>query len=576
MASVIEPGTGVSVAPLATAPRPMMVVDDAHVTYRVFASGKRLSARDMMLNLRSFRGGREIKTVPALRGVSFTANEGETIGVVGHNGSGKSTLFRAMSGLLPTSSGSIWAADRPVLLGVNAALMPQLSGENNIKLGLLAMGFTAQEAADRVDEIADFAELNDFITHPMRTYSSGMGARLRFAIASSKAHSILLVDEALAVGDRRFKLKSEERIRGLRDSAGLVMIVSHSVGSLKDTCERSLWIHKGELRADGPTKDVVAEYTKWTKNPASVAVGAALQPKPIKPPLVDKLRDSVSAKPKIAGEITAPVSTAGLKESARDKARRERYLEATRQKKRRKVIAAVVTGTAVIAAVGAGAAIALVSNEAERTELTELRAVVSAAPTPTPLPTPVLPVIASFAPLAATVFCESVDGSGEAQLSWEVSGATRVSLTGSPDEANPAGVPLLTDLPPSSAGQGLPFACSVETQTYTLVVENAAGQQVSSAVSVSRELPPEPEITVPDETETETDTPVEPEPDPQPQPEQPTEPSIPDPTGGPAEPTPDPTQTPDPQPTDGEPSPEPTSENPATPPPTDGATTPAP
>lgn len=257
------------------APRPMIVADDAHVTYRVYASGKKMGPRERLLSMQALRGGRGLKTVPALRGVTFTASEGETIGVVGHNGSGKSTLFRAMSGLIPTSEGTIWARDRPVLLGVNAALVPSLSGENNIKLGLLAMGFTPEEAAAQVEEIADFAELNEFIHHPMSTYSSGMGARLRFAIASAKAHSTLLIDEALAVGDRRFKIKSEKRIAELRKSAGLVMIVSHSVGSLRDTCERALWIHKGELRADGPSADVIADYVKWTKDPKSVAVGAA-------------------------------------------------------------------------------------------------------------------------------------------------------------------------------------------------------------------------------------------------------------------------------------------------------------
>lgn len=249
------------------APRPMIVADDAHVTYRVYASGKKMGPRERLLSMQALRGGRGLKTVPALRGVTFTASEGETIGVVGHNGSGKSTLFRAMSGLIPTSEGTIWARDRPVLLGVNAALVPSLSGENNIKLGLLAMGFTPEEAAAQVEEIADFAELNEFIHHPMSTYSSGMGARLRFAIASAKAHSTLLIDEALAVGDRRFKIKSEKRIAELRKSAGLVMIVSHSVGSLRDTCERALWIHKGELRADGPSADVIADYVKWTKDP---------------------------------------------------------------------------------------------------------------------------------------------------------------------------------------------------------------------------------------------------------------------------------------------------------------------
>jgi len=290
----------------------MIVVDDAHVTYRVYASGKRMSARDSVFSLRALRGGRGLKTVPALRGVSFTASEGETIGVIGHNGSGKSTLFRAMSGLIPPSEGTIWAADRPVLLGVNAALVPELSGENNIKLGLLAMGFTPDEATAHIDEIADFAELNEFIHHPMRTYSSGMGARLRFAIASAKAHSILLVDEALAVGDRRFKLKSEQRIRELRDSAGLVMIVSHSVGSLRDTCERVLWIHKGELRADGDARAVIDEYAKWVKQPGRGAVGAASVTKGKRPA-------ATGAKPAVSAS-KPPTSTAKAAETAANRA----------------------------------------------------------------------------------------------------------------------------------------------------------------------------------------------------------------------------------------------------------------
>ncbi|MFD4959668.1 ABC transporter ATP-binding protein [Microbacterium sp. NPDC058389] len=374
----------------------MMVVDDAHVTYRVYASGKRMSARDSVFSVRALRGGRGLKTVPALRGVSFTASEGETIGVIGHNGSGKSTLFRAMSGLIPTSQGSIWAADRPVLLGVNAALVPGLSGENNIKLGLLAMGFSPEEASAHVDEIADFAELNEFIHHPMRTYSSGMGARLRFAIASAKAHSILLIDEALSVGDRRFKLKSEERIRELRDSAGLVMIVSHSAGSLRDTCERVLWIHKGELRADGPTKDVIDDYVKWTKQPGGGAVGAAsatpapssaaarrraraarvarngelteVSPaaRPAESPaqLADELQPAAApaaaGPPEPAGSTQATALPAPP-ENPRVLARRERFYRAARAQSRRRIIALAITAAAILIAIGAGAALALVA-----------------------------------------------------------------------------------------------------------------------------------------------------------------------------------------------------------------------
>lgn len=373
--------------------RPMIVADNAHVTYRVYASGKRFNARDNLFSLSTFRGGRDLQSVPALRGVSFTATEGETIGVVGHNGSGKSTLFRAMSGLIPTSEGTILAADRPVLLGVNAALVPELSGENNIKLGLLAMGFTPDEAAAHVDEIADFAELNEFIHHPMRTYSSGMGARLRFAIASAKAHSILLIDEALSVGDRRFKAKSEKRIRELRDSAGLVMIVSHSVGSLKDTCERVLWIHKGELRADGAAKDVIDEYVKWTKHPGNAAVGAAAATKSARPAAKTKAPEAPHVDPvpvpKAVPAAPAEVETGPQRtlspieqlladaavdvqefvvppETPRTIARRERYRRTARERSRRRIIALVVTGAAILLAVGAGAAIALLSQVRSR------------------------------------------------------------------------------------------------------------------------------------------------------------------------------------------------------------------
>jgi ABC-type polysaccharide/polyol phosphate transport system ATPase subunit len=373
----------------ATPRRPMIVVDDAHVSYRVYASGKRMSARDSLFSLRALRGGRGLKTVPALRGVTFTASEGETIGVIGHNGSGKSTLFRAMSGLIPTSPGTIWAADRPVLLGVNAALVPELSGENNIKLGLLAMGFTPEEASEHIDEIADFAELNEFIHHPMRTYSSGMGARLRFAIASAKAHSILLIDEALSVGDRRFKIKSEERIRELRDTAGLVMIVSHSASSLRDTCERVLWIHKGELRADGAAEDVINDYVKWTKQPGSTAVGAASTPKAPQrsdasptsqaaanrsaPAAVAQANPiaasshsepgaaAVKTPPAPATAVGSPTAVPAPRKNSRRVARRDRYRRTIREGTRREIIALATTASAILLAIGAGAGIALVS-----------------------------------------------------------------------------------------------------------------------------------------------------------------------------------------------------------------------
>ncbi len=235
--------------------KPVVIVDDVHVKYRVFAGGGAINR-----NVRSTRRVTRLRVVHALKGISFVAYENESIGVIGSNGSGKSTLMRAMVGLTPPESGAVYAASRPNMLGVGAALLPDLSGERNIVLGGLALGFQKSEIAQLRDKIVDFSELQDFIDLPMRTYSSGMQARLKFAIAASQQHDILIVDEALAVGDARFRLRSEARIREIRDNAGTVFLVSHSMGSIRDTCDRVIWLNKGELVMDGPTDEVVSAY----------------------------------------------------------------------------------------------------------------------------------------------------------------------------------------------------------------------------------------------------------------------------------------------------------------------------
>lgn len=236
---------------------PVVVVDDLHVKYRVFASGRAVDRNKSGLLSRGQRG---VRYVHALKGVSFVAYQNESIGVVGANGSGKSTLMRAIVGLTPPHSGAVYASSRPNLLGVGAALMPNLSGERNIVLGGLALGFSRSEVERLRDEIVEFAELQDFIDLPMRTYSSGMQARLKFAIASAKQHEILIIDEALSVGDKRFQKRSEERIRQMRDAAGTIFLVSHSSQSIRQTCTRTIWLHKGELMMDGPTDEVMDAY----------------------------------------------------------------------------------------------------------------------------------------------------------------------------------------------------------------------------------------------------------------------------------------------------------------------------
>jgi len=146
------------------------------------------------------------------------------------------------------------------MLGIGAALMGELSGDRNITLGGLAMGFSRPQIEDMRDDIVTFAELEDFIDFPMRTYSSGMSARLKFAIAASRQHEILIVDEALSVGDRGFRQRSEARIREIRENAGTIFLVSHSMASIRDTCNRVIWINRGVLQMDGETEEVVSAY----------------------------------------------------------------------------------------------------------------------------------------------------------------------------------------------------------------------------------------------------------------------------------------------------------------------------
>jgi teichoic acid transport system ATP-binding protein len=235
--------------------RVTMVAEDVHVTYRVYED-KRPRVRDV------FAGGgrRNYRAIHAVRGVSFEARAGEAIGIIGRNGSGKSTLLKAMAGLLPADSGRILAHSEPSLLGVGAVLQPNLSGRRNIVLGTLALGLSKREAEQKVDEITEFAGLEDFIDLPMRTYSSGMRARLHFSIATAVTPEILMIDEALAVGDEVFKQRSDERIRELQEAAGTIFLVSHSMDAITDTCTRVLWMEQGQVVAEGDPEEVVAKY----------------------------------------------------------------------------------------------------------------------------------------------------------------------------------------------------------------------------------------------------------------------------------------------------------------------------
>lgn len=237
---------------------PAVVMDDVHIDYRVFQSGRSVSGK----LLRSDKTHSRVRVINAVRGISAVVYKGDSIGVVGFNGSGKSTLMRGIAGLNPLASGTIYATSQPRLLGVGSALLPNLSGEKNVFLGSLAMGVSAKEAHQRSESIIEFSGIREFIGMPMRTYSSGMGARLKFAIAAGRDHEILIIDEALSVGDKDFAARSEARIREMRDSAGTVFLVSHSMKSIRDTCNKVMWINQGKLIMFGDTEEVIAEYEK--------------------------------------------------------------------------------------------------------------------------------------------------------------------------------------------------------------------------------------------------------------------------------------------------------------------------
>lgn len=242
--------------------RPVVVrVDDVHVTYRVFEDLK-LSVKDRFTQRRLRRKYREVH---AVQGVSFELYEGESFGIVGANGSGKSTLLSALTGLLPIESGTIEVRSRPTLLGVGAALRPQISGRRNIVLGCLAAGMKPDEVEARIDEIIEFSGLGEFIDMPMQAYSSGMKARLTFSIATARSPDILLIDEALAVGDERFKRRSLERVNAIRANAGAVVIVSHNANEIRSSCGRAIWMDRGVVQAAGDPDDVMDEYQKFQK-----------------------------------------------------------------------------------------------------------------------------------------------------------------------------------------------------------------------------------------------------------------------------------------------------------------------
>ena len=210
------------------------------------------------------RGRKETRTV--LQDIDLTIKKGETVALIGTNGSGKSTLLKLMTKIYYPTKGSVVTHGKLTsLLELGAGFHPDFSGRENIYFNASIFGLSKKEIDDRLNDIISFSELEEFIDNPVRTYSSGMYMRLAFSIAINVDADILLVDEILAVGDQHFQEKCQKKLLELKDSGKTIVIVSHNIESVKQLCDRAVWIYDGKVRLDGECKEVVDEYLKVCK-----------------------------------------------------------------------------------------------------------------------------------------------------------------------------------------------------------------------------------------------------------------------------------------------------------------------
>lgn len=198
-----------------------------------------------------------------LKNINLDIKKGETVALIGTNGSGKSTLLKLMTKILYPNKGTLETHGKLTsLLELGAGFHPDFTGRENIYFNAAIFGLTRQEIDKRINEIIEFSELGDFIDNPVRTYSSGMYMRLAFSIAINVDAEILLIDEILAVGDQHFQDKCFAKLKEMKESEKTIVIVTHSLGQIRELCNRAIWIYNGEVRMDGTPNEVVDEYLK--------------------------------------------------------------------------------------------------------------------------------------------------------------------------------------------------------------------------------------------------------------------------------------------------------------------------
>jgi ABC-type polysaccharide/polyol phosphate transport system ATPase subunit len=241
--------------------KPAIELQEVTKIYRRYGGRQFATLKSALLQRSILRDLSPTETFPALQNVSFTVPQGRTYGVIGRNGSGKSTALKLVAGITKPTSGTVTVRGRiSALIELGAGFHPEISGRENVFINAVMLGLSKREITRRFDDIVEFAELQDFIDAPVKTYSSGMYMRLGFAVAIHVDPEVLLVDEVLAVGDQGFTLKCLDKFAEFRRRNKTILLVTHSLDLVEKFCDQALWLDKGQTKAEGEPKRVVASY----------------------------------------------------------------------------------------------------------------------------------------------------------------------------------------------------------------------------------------------------------------------------------------------------------------------------
>jgi ABC-type polysaccharide/polyol phosphate transport system ATPase subunit len=240
-------------------------LNDVDLTFTV-RQGGRITLKELLVRHVFGRAQNRLIEVRALQGINLRLREGERIGIIGHNGAGKSTLLKVLAGIYPPTRGRRIVEGRiSSLFDIALGFEPDASGWENIGYRGYLQGETPRSIRGKIQSIAEFSELGEFLDMPVRYYSAGMMVRLAFSIATAIQPEVLLVDEVLSVGDLAFQDKARQRMREMMAKAQLIVMVSHDLAALAQFCDRAVWMDRGRIRSIGPTHEMIAAYTASVK-----------------------------------------------------------------------------------------------------------------------------------------------------------------------------------------------------------------------------------------------------------------------------------------------------------------------